>query len=203
MRGFDDKALILFMKQEVYDEKPYEYKYKLRHGVANLVAYLQSMDIEPHVLYTDDVAREMANPGFKYVSTLARGDKFFLSRNVEGTSDALNRDMIEFPNIYNEILMKDPGTENMTREQRFEMVLRHDQKAAAKIIPQYKIVFHFLMKGNAKYTATSKPNDEKIRVNISVHNFTPTVFMGGMEEDACSVLNVPFASRPLVNWGLV
>lgn len=203
MRGFDDKALILFMKEDLYDVKSYEYKYKLRHAVTNLCLYLGMMDIEPHVFYTDDVARIIANPDFKYVSTLAQGDKFFLSRNVEGTSDALTRKLIEYPDIYNEILMKDPGSNDMTKDQRFEMVLRHDQKAAAKIIPKYKIVFHFLMKGNAKYKVTSKPGDGKIRANININTFTMQVLLGGIEEDPISILNVPYASRSLINWEVV
>lgn len=200
MRGFDNKALILFPKLENYEFKSSSYKYDFKRAVNHLCEYLKSIDVEPHVFYTDDIARELCHPDFKWVSTLSKADRFFISKYCDGTSSALNSSMIEFEDIYNEITAKDPGSLDMGVEERFDMVLRHDSKAATKIIPMYKIVVHFVVKGKAKYKVTTKQGDGKVRINVNAGNFLPTVYMSGNEEDACDLLAVPYANRCLDLW---
>lgn len=201
MRGFDTKALILFPKLENYENKPSNYKFQLKMAVNNLLKYLESMDIEPHVFYTDDVARALSLPNVTYVSTLNVSDKFFISKHCEGCSTAMKTPMVMFDDIYNEVLAKDPGSLDMTESERFEMVLNHSAKAAAKIIPTYKIVIHFMVPKKAQYKVTSKPGDGKIRINVSANTLSPKVYIGGKEEDACDLLGVPYANRSLDVWG--
>lgn len=200
MKGFDDKALILFPKLENYEYKSSAYKYEFKKAVNNLCAYLESIGVEPHVFYTDDIARELKHPDFKWVSTLSKADRFFVQKYCDNTSEALSAHMIEFDDIYNEITAKDPGSMDMGVEERFEMVLRHDSKAATKIIPNYKIVVHFMVKGKTKYKVTTKQGDGKIRINVNATNFLPTVYMSGNEENACDLLAVPYANRCLHVW---
>lgn len=200
MRGFDTKALILFPKMETYNSRGYMYKNQIKRAVNNLVEYLKSMDIEPHVFYTDDVARDIRHPDFHYISTMSTADKFFAQKYCDGMPDALTIPMVEYPDIYNAITSKDPGSLDMSTEARFDMVLRHVNKAAAKIIPTYKIVIHFMMPNNAQYKITSKPGDGKIRIIVSANTFIPTAYMGGQEENPIDLLGVPYASRSLDNW---
>ena len=200
MRGFDNKALILFPKLENYEYKAGMYKYQFKKAVENLCMYLKTIGMEPHVFFTDDVAREINNPDFVWVSTLSRADRFFISKYCVGTSSALNTTMLEFEDIYNEVTAKDPGNVNMSVDERFEMVLRHDAKAATKIIPTYKVVAHFVIKGKSKYKVTAKQGDGKIRISVNANNFLPTVYMSGNEEDACDVLASPYANRCLDGW---
>jgi hypothetical protein len=200
MRGFDTKALILFPKWENYNSKGGNYKYQFKKAVSNLIMYLQSMNIEPHVFYTDDVARELRNPEFVWVSTLSKTDRFFIKNHCDACSDALSLPMIEFDKIYNTVLAKDPGSLDMTENERFEMVLRHASKAAASIIPQYSIVIHFMFQNRQQYKVSSKPGDGKIRINVSANTFSPKVYIGGSEEDACDLLAVPYANRCLDVW---
>lgn len=200
MKGFDNKALVLFPKMENYEFKGAAYKYQFKTAVDKLCKYLKSIGMEPHVFYTDDVGREINHKDFKWVSTLSKADRFFVSKYCDGTSGALTTPMIEYDDIYNEVTAKDPGTVDMSVEERFEMVLRHDLKAANKLIPTYKVVCHFLIKGKSKYKVTSKQGDGKIRVNINANNFMPTVYMGGNEENACDLLGVPYANRCLELW---
>lgn len=201
MKGFDDKALILFPAYSHYEMKSSTYKYQFKTAVQNLITYLKSVDIEPHVFYVDDIARELAFPEFKYVSTFGTSDKYFISKNVAGCSNALTLPMITFDDIYNEVLAKDPGSSDESVEARFETVLNHSSKAAAKIIPKYKIVVHFLLPNKSQYRVTSKPCDGKIRINVNANTFSPTVYLSGMEENACDLLNVPYANRSLDVWG--
>ena len=200
MQGFDTKALILFPKFESYDGKGYKYKYQFKTAVSNLLDYLDHVGIEPHVFYTDDVAREMYDPRFKYVSTLSTADKFFAAKHCIGMSECNNTSMIEYPDIYNAITAKDPGSLDMSVSARFDMVIRHCNKAASKIIPMYNIVIHFMMPNNTQYKVTSKPGDGKIRIQVSANTFVPTVYMGGQEENPIDILGIPFANRSLDNW---
>lgn len=201
MKGFDDKALLLFPKLESYENRGYKYHHQFKQAVKNLIAYLSSVGIEPHVFYTDDIARELRCPEFKYVSTLSTADKFFTSKYCTGMTDALTLKMIEFPEIYNAITAKDPGSLDMSTEARFDMVLRHNSKAVSKIIPTYKIVIHFMIPNNAQYKATSKTGDGKIRIHVSANTFIPTVYMSGQEENPIDVLGVGYANRGLDVWG--
>ena len=199
MLGFDDKALILFPKEESWEFKDYGYKYQFKQALANLCRYLKSINIQPYAFYTDDVARDLGNPNIMWVSTLSKADRFFV-KNHCGLDNVMSIPMVEYDEVYNEVTLKDPGDVDMSEDERFSMVIRHDIAAAKKIIPKYKIVVHFYVKNNAKYTVTSKQGDGRIRINVSAGNFMPTVYMSGNQEDPCDVLGVPFANRCLSLW---
>lgn len=201
MRGFDTKALILYPFLENVKSRGSAYVYSMRKATDNLCDYLNEMGIAPHVFYSDDVARLMNNPQFVWVSTLSRADSFFASRYCDGMQEALTRPTERYEDIYNQITAKDPGSQDMSTEERFEMVLRHCNKAAAAIIPTYKIVIHFRYKNKMQYKVTSKAGDSKIRIFVDAGNFLPTAYMGGMEMNIIDMLNVPYANRALDVWG--
>ena len=203
MRGFDTKALILFPKFDTYENKSTAYKYELRRSVESLIKYLKSIDMEPHVFYTDDIARSLNLADVQYVSTLSRADRFFASKHCVGMTDAMSKQMIEYEDVYNEITAKDPGSLDMSEDERFELILRHNSKAASKIIPTYKVVIHFIARNKSQYKVTTKPNDGKIRINVSSNTFVPTVILSGNEENACDVLGTPYANRSLSLWEVV
>ena len=200
MRGFDNKALILFPYLENYQSKNYQYKYQFREAVMRLCIYLKSQGIEPHVFYSDDVAREISNDDFVWVSTLSRADSYFVSKYCDGMSEAMSRPSVKFEDIYNEVTAKYPGEPNMSVEQRFNLVSTHASKAISKIIPNYKIVFHFNFKNRMQYKVTSKSGDKKIRVYVDANTFIPEAYMGGNRVDACDLLAVPYANRSLTSW---
>lgn len=200
MKGFDNKALILFPKLESYEGKPFNYTYQFGKAVNNLVAYLKSIDIEPHVFYTDDVARKIGHEDFVWVSPLNKADRFFISKYCDDCIDALRRPMIEHPELVDAIVSKDPGEPDMTVEDRFEMVIRHINKAVTKIIPEYKIVIHFVVANNSQYKVITRPNDGKIRINVKAVNFSPAAYLSGVEENICDLLNLSCASRCLDLW---
>ena len=199
MKGFDTKALLLFPKMENYENRSVMYKYQFKRAVSNFVKYLLSCGIEPHVFYTDDVARELNDESFVWVNPLGESDSFFISRHCEGTSDAM-KDMITYPELTNAVLAKDPGSLDMSESDRFEMVLRHVTKTTAKIIPTYRIVVNFTVPNRSQYKVASKPGDSKIRVTVSANNFVPQVLMSGNKEDPCDIFNVPYGNRSLDNW---
>lgn len=200
MRGFDNKALILFPYFENYQSKNSAYRYQLRMAVTHLCNYLKEIGMEPHVFYSDDVAREIANEDFVWVSTMSKADSFFASRNCAGMQDAMKRPTVTFDDIYNDVTAKDPGYNDMSVEERFEMVVRHVNKAVAKIIPMYKVVIHFRFKNKMQYKVASKAGDSKIRINVDANTFQPTCYMGGIEMNACDLLDIPYGNRALDVW---
>lgn len=200
MKGFDTKALILFPNESTYIRKPAAYKYQFRQAVTNLVEYLKSVDIEPHVFFTDDIARTLNLPDFKWVSTLSTADRFFISKYCDGTASALQTEMIEFPDVYNAITAKDPGSLDLSVEQRFALVTRHDLKAIGTIVPKYRIVIHFMVKNKTRYKVTSKPDDNRIRIIVNAATFIPTAYIGGLEENAIDLFGVSYGNRALDNW---
>lgn len=200
MRGFDNKALILFPFYDNYQSRNSTYKYQCSQAVNHLCAYLKSVDIEPHVFYSDDVARLINNPDFVWVASMGRADSFFASRNCDGMQEALTRPTVLYEDIYNDVLAKDPGSQDMSVEERFEMVVRHVNKAVAKIIPTYKIVIHFRFKNRMQYKVASKAGDSKIRINVDANTFLPTCYMGGIEMNACDLLAIPYGNRSLDVW---
>lgn len=200
MRGFDDKALLLFPDIDYLDKKPASYLSKFAQAKLNLCKYLASVDIVPHVFYTDDVARAYRDGSFKFVSTLGRSDRFFISKHCNGCTDALSLEMIEYEDIYNEILSKDGDGSKLSENDRFTAILQHASKCAAKLIPQYKIVIQFCLPNKSPYRVSSKPNDGKIRIKVDLRTFEPKVYISGNEEDACRILNVPYGNRCLDIW---
>lgn len=200
MRGFATRALILFPKMDSYENKPSVYKFQFRKAVTNLLAYLEEMDIQPCVFYTDDVARSLHLDDVYYIKTLSIGDLFFVAKYCDNMSDAMQVNDSEFEDMIRSIQEKDPGSIDMTTEQRFELVSRHNTAAVKKIIPQFNVVFHFAVPNRAQYKVTSKPDDGRIRVTINANTFAPTVLFSGKEEDPCDVLSTPYANRTLDNW---
>lgn len=200
MKGFDDKALILFPFLENYDSKPEHYKYKFKECLGKFVKYLHSQDIQAHAFLTDDIAQICKDKIDVWVSPISKADRFFVSKYCEGMSGVLKQQAIEYPNIYADCARKDAGTPDMSITARFDLVNKHCKQAFAAIIPQYPIVVHFMLKSKMQYKVTSKPGDKRIRINISIDNFVPMVYMSGSEMNACDVLNIPYGNRAITNW---
>lgn len=200
MKGFDNKALILFPTKEVFNEKPNSWKIKFKQALNNLERYLASVEIEPHYFYTDDIARDYPMNNTVWLSTLPVADKFFIANKYVGVDDAITRKMVEFPDIYAEVLRKDPGDPKMSDIDRYSMVLRHNSVAITKLIPKYPIVIHFLKKGKSQYKVASKPNDGKIRVTVDIDTFMPVCMLSGSCTCMCDVFNTPYANRAVNLW---
>lgn len=200
MLGFDTKALILFPYMENYESRPYNYKNSMRVAVDKLCSYLKENGIEPHVFYTDDVARSIAHRDFTYISTLGKADSFFASKYCNNMESALTLPKFDYEDIYNKIIAKDPGTAEMSTDDRFNMVCRHATKAANQIIPLYKIVIHFKFKTNVQYKAVSKAGDNKIRISVDASTFIPEAYMSGMSMDINALLQCTYANRSLTVW---
>jgi len=200
MKGFTDKALLLFPIWDYYESHSVSYKKRFKQCVANMCAYLHSQDIQVHALLTDDVARAHKDLIDAWVSPLSKADRFFASKYCEGMKDVLGMEAIEFPEIYAECARKDAGDPNMAVTERFELVTKHCKSACSSIIPVYSVVVHFQLKSKLQYKVTSKPLDKRIRIDVDINSFVPQVFMSGEEMNACDVLGVPYANRTLANW---
>lgn len=200
MVGFDDKALVLFPKPEIYATKDLRYRAQFHKASVNLLAFLRSKYYTPHALVTDELAKIIPGLTFQFVSTLAPGDRFFASKNIDNCGNIMNLDLIEFPQYYKAADKKYPIVPDLSREERFEIICKREKLTAQAIIPDYKVVFYFYRRGYTNYKVTSKPDDGKIRVCIDAGTFIPTVYLSGMEQEPIDLLGEGFANRSILNW---
>lgn len=200
MKGFDDKALLLFPLYDNYASHSSSYMYKFKQCLGNMRDYLHSQGMNLHAFLTDDVAMTHKDMIDTWLSPLSKADRFFTSKYCEGMSDVLTMDAVEFPDIYAECARKDAGDPKMSTMERFELVTKHCKQACSAIIPMYSVVVHFQVKSKLQYKVTSKPGDKRIRIDVDAQSFIPKVYMSGSEMPACDVLGVPYANRNLGNW---
>lgn len=200
MKGFADRALLLFPKLESYEQRSYEYKNNFKLALTNLLDYLLSRGIEPHVLYTDDVARELYCPSMHYVSTLGPGDLFFASVHCMDMGDARKIETIKFPSAYEVALKKCTSDQEATVEERFNDMVRRADLATKEIIKEYKIICHFIRRGNPAYKIKSKPRDMRILLEIDATTFLPCAYLSGNTPNLCGLLGVPYGNRSLLVW---
>lgn len=203
MIGFTDTALILFPKEESISQRGTAYKLNFKTSLDNLLMYLRHCGITPHVLYTDDVARSYKCDEMVYVSTLSKGDMFFVSKNCEGMSGAMRTAMIEFNEVYDKALKKYPIRENKNIESTFTDVIKRSNFAANEIIKKYKLICNFIRKGNPNYKVKSTVNDKRILLEVDVITFLPKTYISGTEVNQCGILDVPYGNRSLLVWGTV
>lgn len=200
MQGFDNKALILFPNQIFYDEKGLQYKYQFQRAVAAMLSYLRSIGMEAHAFLTDDLAWQMPNTNFKWISTLNRGDLFFVTNNCGIPKDVMKSDLIEFPDIVSGIAEKDVIPRDATLEERFQHVVNRDKKAITSIIPTYRVVIHFYQRGQTRYRVVIKPNGGKIRLLIDLSSFKLTAYINNVEENPIDLLGIQYGNKSLINW---
>lgn len=200
MRGFDTKALVLFPYQSFYEERNLTYKFTFSKALSNLCAYLKTVGIVPHAFITDDVARSINCKDLKFVSTLSQPDLFFASKNIDGMENVMHMDLIHYDDVEKMVAAKLPIESGLSVEQRFDQILARDKKAANAIIPQYKIVVSFYRRNSFGYKVVVKRGVQNIRIQVDAINFIPVVYMAGIEENACDLLNVPYANRSLSVW---
>lgn len=200
MQGFDDKALILFPNLAFYEEKGLQYRFQFQKSVSNILAYLRSINMEPHAFLTDDLAWKLSNLNCKWVSTLNRGDLFFVTNNCGIPKEVMKMPLIEFPNIVDPIADKDKIPPKASVEERFKHVLSRDKKAITSIIPTYKVVVNFYQRGQTRYRVVIKPNGGKIRLVVDLSSFKLTAYINNVEENPIDLLNIKYGNKSLVNW---
>ena len=201
MKGFDDKALLLFPKPESYDLRDTNYKYDFKQAVSKLCDYLETIGISPHVFYSDDVARELDNGRFVYVNTLGRSDRYFTYRHCQGMLDAMSESHVNYDDIYAKYIDSSIDLRKLSIEERFELVLSRSAKATKDIIKSYRLVIHFKKQGNSQYTAVTKAGDGRILIEVNASNFVPATYMSGLQVHPVDILAVPYANKPLNKWG--
>lgn len=200
MKGFDDKALILFPSLTKFDNASSLWCDNFRTALLKLKDYLKERDIAFHAFYTDDVARKYDALVDVWVSSLSKPDLFFASRNCEGMSNAMTRQMIQVPELYEEIARKDMVEPKASAEERFAMVLRHDSAACTEIIKTYKIVWNFAKKSSSQYKVKSTSGDNRLVITVDPDTLQCTAVMSGSKIDITDVLQLPSGARAINLW---
>lgn len=202
MLGFADKALILLPKQQTYETRNATYKYDFLQSVKNIIKYLQMYDIQPYGLYTDDIMRDIRPEGVELLSILSMSDSYFAATNCDGMHDALTIKKWDQQDVIDKANLDAENIQDMSVEERFNLLLKHEKKVAKAFIASFKIVFIYNYSNKHNYIATSKPGDERIRVYVDANTFVPQVYMSGTEINACDILNLSCGSRAISKWEL-
>lgn len=200
MKGFADKALIVFPKFETYEFKNDEYKYHVRKAVMNLLTYFKEVGIQSHFFYTDDIARALLIPGITYVSTLNISDRYFVSQNCDGMSNAMDKSIIQYPEVYAKYSIDDPDLNTLSVQQRFNLVMVHNNKAAMDIAQDYKILVHFVKPRETQYNFKSKNQDGRIYIEVNMDRLTPAAYISGTQVSPIDIFNRPYANRAMHVW---
>jgi len=200
MRGFTTTALILLPDFDTYDSRSDSYKYQLRVCVEKIVRYLKQFEIEAHGLYTDDIMRVLRPEDVHLINILSVSDSFFAAKYIDNMRDALTIPRWKNQEVIDKANADADKASELTPEERFALVLKHNSKVAKAFIASYKLVFIFNYKHKLNYKSVSKPTDTSIRVYIDANTFSPTVTMGGMDLDACEVLAVSYGNLPIKDW---
>lgn len=200
MKGFTDKALLLFPSLENYSGRSASYKYQFSAALNNLVQYLQNRGIQIHVFYTDDVARELRHGSFTWVSPVGKQELFFMKRYCDNCIDAMETPTVFYDNEYNKVLDKVPLDITQNNESRFSGMLKRISKMQNIIIKDYKAVFHFYIPNRKQYTVKAKEGDGRILAEINASNFLVKTFMNGTEFNPIDLFGIECASRGLDVW---
>lgn len=162
--------------------------------------YLTKCDIEAHVFYTDDIAREFRFNEFKYISPVGKQELFFMKRYCANASDALSAPTIFYDDAYNKLLDKMPINTEVTVEVRFADMLKRINKMTSSIIKDYKTVFHFVLPSKKQYTVKPKEGDGRIVAEINANTFLVTSYMNGVAQNPIDMFGLRCASRSLDKW---
>ncbi len=200
MRGFDDKALLLFPNLSLYEEANTRYRFFIQKAALNMVKYLRNINMEPQAFLTDDLALKLPDLDLRYVSTLTRGDLFFATNNCDIPKNALQMDLVTYPDIVDEIAEKDKISADLDTSERFEHILTRDKKAITSIIPMYKVVINFYKKGSTRYRVVVKPNGGKIRLIVDASTFMIDAYINNVKENPIDLLGVDYGNKSLLNW---
>lgn len=200
MYGFAQDALVIFPKYEFLEKADYRVAANLKIAATKICSYLRSRGIAPNAFITDDIARSYSDLKFKWVSTLAPGDLYFMSRECDMASNIMMLEMKTYPDVYENTESKYPYPQGADVETRFKLMCDRDKKAAKAIIPQFKVVVNFYQRGAINYSVASKPGDGRIRLVVDVKSFMCKPYMGGNEEEAIDLLGANFASRSVLHW---
>jgi len=198
MRGFTDKALILFPKAESMTDYTLAHKYKFDKCVQNIVALLKENGITPCCLSNDEVAVTY-NVAEEWWSTDTPEDRFFYAHNCEGvcvppmqiTEDeeliTAARKAYRIPKDLEDI------------QKRFDLALKRTKYIEKKLIRDCKLIFYFKVHGNPSYTVSSLEEDGRIIAYITPATLTCKTFLSSREVSNTDMFG-DTANKPVYEW---
>lgn len=201
MRGFTDKALILCMDPNLYDNKPAEYKARYVKSLDNILNYCRRNLVDPYILATDEIAVLNAGSGVNVLNTVSRGDGYFLSSHSEHHKYAQSiADNKTYKDIITESGKKILLPDNPNVSQRFDCIVKREQYVAKRIIKDFKLVFNFQIKNKMQYHAETKEGDGRIVITINASTFHASAELSGMQMNIIELLDYNGANRSVFLW---
>lgn len=195
MRGFTDKALILMPEyDDVMSYNP-GHIIKMRNALSNLLTYLDSVWIESHGIYTDELIHTIDwEHRMKLFNLFDAQDTYFIYNNIADMKGIATAETWKSKKPYKK---SKEFTDDMAR---FDEISKNEKKLAQQFIQDYKVVFNFMFKGKKHYKVASNPNDGNMRVYVDASTLIPEVYLSGEKVDACEMFQIDYGNLPLTDW---
>lgn len=195
MRGFADRALILFSDPSYYNEALGSYKNNYRRAVQNLLTYLESIGVEHDCLLTDQLAVQFNLPNTRWIATAVPEDLFFM-RNY---CNIPNQESTPLPDaLATKLRTKYPVERGLSPEDRFAIVAKRTRMAERNLIDSYKFVVVF---GNT-FRVRTKESDGRAVFSVNDKRFYTRMELSGAEVPISDFLQIPYGNLSLCDWGL-
>jgi len=195
MRGFTDRALILFSDLDEYLDRSDVYRQSYRKAVDNLVTYLKSAGISHDCLLTDRLACVFSFPHPRWIATGTREDMFFM----HNFCDVPKHDAVPLKEeLAAKVRKKFPIKRGLEPKERFDIVAKRVAMAERDIIASYNFVIVF---GTA-YSVKSKPNDGRAVLRINDRHFYTSMELSGSSVPINDFMQIPYANISLSEWGI-
>lgn len=199
IKNFTKQALIVFPLYDDYKDRNQHYRDNLNASTLKLVELLHASGINAHFFVTDDVAHEISVLPDDWVSTLNRGDLFFVSRNCVGMQD-IDSDLITYDDVYETTAESFEITRDMSIERRFEVTLKRENKARNLILKKYNFLIYIKQSTTPAIRYKPKAGSGVLYLEITNVNFLSKCFMSDMQMDVSEILGVKNGNMPVYEW---
>lgn len=200
MKGFAERAIIIFPKPESVVNKHSSHMERLRSTIKNLTLYFTAQGIQLYHLSTDELALRMNMPGIKHMSNVTQGDNLFIKTNCPGFESLVQGE--EFHAVsQREAVKRYPINKDMDLETRFNTILKREKYMAKEILSNERIIINLALNRNQTYKVPASVEGES-RVIIKPNQVTNQVEieLGGIYIPPIDILNFNGATRPIHLW---
>lgn len=199
IQGFTQNALVIYPLIGDYQGRGQNYLSHIQAASRNVKNYLEKNGITADNFITDDVALDISTSPSRWISTLSQGDLFFAKNNCVGMSRSFTN-MIDFPDINQQMLAKYPNIKGASMERRYELVLKRDSAARREILKRYNLVILFKQPKSPTMRVMPKKESGIMYIEIDNTTFMATCYISDMKIGATELLGIKNGFMPAYDW---
>lgn len=200
MKGFADKALLLFPRFKNYNAKTPSDQSQFNLSVDKMIKYLLKNDIQPYVFNTDNLVDIVPMEGAKILDVVLPEDKmileeYFLGGKKVTSGEPMSRDKAAKQRN------KFKAKIGSTKEEKLDIFLKRNKFITKEYFKDFNIIVTWEDTKQRYYHVTSKKEDDTILITVSRINYSVSAELGGSYiDDPISLFNYVGARQPLTLW---